>query len=280
MKYWSPDGEHISKLTFEPQSGVLRGTLSAQSGVIQADETSASVLNAPEQDESLGTIAGDQPDAIVGFASGELVSSFRDCMKRYGLIRRLSNDNSVANNTTIFTYFDGWAYPTKRGDTVFGDTALTTMMAYVRLSYAGWRGSIRKSLVPITLANPAKTSLTVCRAAINLTSNSVSTLACNNGVPGLKTSLPLYDSWSGEAIATTQADSLVQFELPWYSIQRFAFNYNGGMTSGLGFRAVLANTNSSGTLQTYNFVMDERESIGEDFNLFFFLGVAPLWYLA
>jgi hypothetical protein len=192
----------------------------------------------------------------------------------------LSNDNSVANNTTIFTYFDGWAYPTKRGDTVFGDTALTTMMAYVRLSYAGWRVSIRKSLVPITLANPAKTSLTVCRAAINLTSNSVSTLACNNGVPGLKTSLPLYDSWSGEAIATTQADSLVQFELPWYSIQRFAFNYNGGMTSGLGFRAVLANTNSSGTLQTYNFVMDERESIGEDFNLFFFLGVAPLWYLA
>ena len=205
---------------------------------------------------------GGQPmahkDCILG---AEQVHSFRACLKRYAYFDQLFHSyfglSSIRN--TLIT--DRMVSPSSLID--------GSIQKYVISCFSGWKGSWRIRVVPISrqevngpnapiYPNPV-TSISRIDATVNATFQTT-------GGP-----LEVGVEWSGTAISAPNSSGVLGVELPYYNQVRFST-----------FAEVIASFRHMIFLGRPQNVVTETVddvyvSVGNDFNLFFFLGVPPLW---
>jgi hypothetical protein len=271
LEVWSPNDSRIARTTYYPQSGMLE----AQSGVLP-DANEEQVADAPEASYDVGDLGSTGVmDKGILFLSGEKVNSFRTCMKRFGLRRRVGVTLTQAAFSTVYSSMYTSAYALLRGDPTLpggGTNAPMSVMGYVTPCFAGWRGSVRMKYFQLgdTPAGgyahrgdtPADTGFT------NLTEFT------DHGV-----ALSTMETFSGAQYTNPVSGGNLEFEIPWYADVRFsqpAKEFDRA-SYALGARVTFTTTNPSNAEVVKMLVMDELQAIGEDYNLFFFLGVPPIW---
>lgn len=85
-------------------------------------------------------------------------------------------------------------------------------------------------------------------------------------------------AWSGTQVTNDAAGGVLAVEIPWYSNIRFNYTYVGNVISkALGYEFDAIAINKGITDDSLFVSWDHYVSVGEDYNVFFFLGVPALW---
>jgi hypothetical protein len=290
----------FARFTVVPQSGLELPVQSGNEVVPESQNTSEP--SAPEQSKSMhiGPEKVDLSDLNKVF-TGESIVSFRPLLKRYAL------------HTTIGGYFNTeyrnfWEtrclFPYLRGNFSDGidstptlvDTNYchTLLLHWVALAHQGWRGSIRQKLFcwGRSTANPdgylsigmndslVTTHVNGVGLAFGLTDEDTLKRfhapdpAFGSGTYGELTALDT--GINGVAMTPTSLNPCLEAEIPFYSRYRF----HPGKTSdshvlsaferGYSIR-VVQDTEASGTTGSYI-------AAGEDFQVYFWTGLPPLYY--
>jgi hypothetical protein len=160
-----------------------------------------------------------------------------------------------------------------------------TMLAYVSSAFSGYRGSRRfkfirynsTSIVGDT-GNYATQTEPILKGGWSLAADgdAIQTYSTyQHWVEANKT------TWRGCVIAVEPASKVLDFEVPFYTNQRFlsTFQTSSEPKQQADFHVTYSNivgiTHSFSLLD--NFTFDIYSAIGDDYNLFFFCGVPPIW---
>jgi hypothetical protein len=242
------------------------------------DANESQVADAPEDSYEVGDVGtvGVMDKAIL-FLSGEKVNSFRTCMKRFGLRRRVGVTLTQAAFSTVYSSLYTSSYPLLRGDStaVGGGTNIPmSMMGYAVPVYAAWRGSTRIKYFQI---GDIPAGGYIHRGDIPSDSGFTNLTEFTDHGVALRT----MEAFSGAQYTNSVSGGNLEVEIPWYSGVRFTIPKRFNEASfALGARATFTTTNPTNAEQVKMLVMDELQAIGEDYNLFFFLGVPPMWTTA
>lgn len=270
MHYFDPNSNNIKFTTFTAQSGFL-----PQSGVIDPG-TSA---DAPTEPEELGTVGGNQTMGVIGFACGEEIPSFRTCMKRYTQARFAVCNASVPPVSIGNFWFYDDAYFRFRNQFA-GIESMCTIQAYGYNAYAGWRGATRVKVFPRATTDPnvspsigrqeggAPSAMTFVSGPLNLAQ--------------IGTYMKDFDqSWSGKQMANHKTGQVCDIEMPYYSARRFLYPQST-LAASRAVAYIWQQTvlNPTAAAQAHTSLYDVYQAIGEDFNLFFFLGAPPMWRIS
>jgi hypothetical protein len=312
MEVWSPNQDHLRGITMVPQAlepppEFLKpktsrideeGPLSPQAGEATIGDTEPGIENASEETSDLGTVGGSTAAKTFGvFTAGESIRSFRTMLKRYVLRHSILISGIVPEGQMAAVTWEGTSYASMPGQ-AYNDIQTPvfdgpfTPHSLIFFCFAAWRGSYRIKLLPVTVGSGSEfnsSSLTVSRGNNNVLrdfgfQNYPRTVAGINAIDRI------YDhSWNGSQVSNPVQGNVCDFELPYYSLQRYA-PVTGPVTSKeLGYQAlvIIANGNTeTSPLAAQIPVPGDREvfgiyreygAIGEDYNLFFFTGVPPLW---
>lgn len=139
--------------------------------------------------------------------------------------------------------------------------------------FAGMSGSARKKYF-VESDLPLMGSPTVMRMTPTLTDITQSNFETATNL-SLQINDLYKDSFAGEIAHCLYQNSCMEVELPWYRPQRFAFprlidNVDPG-------RHKIKMSLPPSTGPGKNIVINEYQSVGEDFNLFYFTGIPPMW---
>jgi hypothetical protein len=152
------------------------------------------------------------------------------------------------------------------------------VLQYATYCYAGYRGSMRFRFIRHSggreLAYPIPRQTTM-RATwkIDTVGDTVVTGTVNDAWEELTKT-----SWIGNQIAVQNSSDVLSFEVPFYSNQRFLTHEPDGSTPKLIAEVRLLYRNLYGSTVIYDeFAYEFHQATGDDFNVFFFLGVAPMW---
>lgn len=292
MHYWDPDGSRIADSTTsnpgltedsaEPQFQLFSRFLKPQMGLVPdevGESTNETKVDEPNDAVDMHVGGKSYMDSIQAFLSGEEIVSFRTCMKRYDFARRIAwqggvpvgNGLSVAATANSFFYTD----PSM--------TIPTTIQGYVSQHYAAWRGSTRHRYI-VRAADDGEmhfSNLAVSRTeGANWSTgngNMISSYFPANQ-QGLLDLAKEQNGWSGMQVTTSSQGNTLTFEQPWYSHMRHHVTFPINTTSAsLGHKISAYVVNNSQADQIVDFAVDHFVSIGEDYNLFYFLGVQPMW---
>lgn len=211
----------------------------------------------------MGGISIDHLECLLG---RDEVESFRTCMRRYSFLRRLTT-NYILNpgGNTSFQF----SIPVSVADWPPG-----SLHNYVTQCYMGWRGGIRIRIIPRDrkLARSANgdyeaylVPFTTCSA---WRSNSESYQRVY--LPG---SGPINQMWSGQQISVPTQGEVIAVDIPYYSNTRFSTIGERGRSS-IEFVLDIGVTTPGTALWSTD---DVYFNTSDDFNMFFFLGVQPLW---
>eukprot|EP01003_Olkasia_polycarbonata_P005957 NODE_5_length_3916_cov_139.898112_g4_i0.p1 GENE.NODE_5_length_3916_cov_139.898112_g4_i0~~NODE_5_length_3916_cov_139.898112_g4_i0.p1 ORF type:complete len:783 (+),score=66.13 NODE_5_length_3916_cov_139.898112_g4_i0:1377-3725(+) len=287
MEFWSPKQDNLKDLTYNVQGVPPRSVedlLDAQAGTVGDIEPGPEA--AAEETRDLGTVGGDPLPATFGiFTAGETVRSFRTLLKRYTLRRSIVINDTVPTGNIASIYWTGLSYP------YFTDSPYTgldggifngpfTIHALIAGCFSGWRGSYRIKLLPAVVGNGdqwSSTSLTVCRGSDNTLLDPQVEL-WSRDTAGMNAFDAEHDySWGGAQMSNPSQGNVCDFEIPYYSGTRFVDNKVSTFTSDLSYDATLLLDNpGTGSREVFS-VIREYGAVGEDYNLFFFLGVPPIW---
>jgi len=276
MHYWNPINSGFIKATYDlqPQSGLL-----AQSGALDP----GTELVTPSGSEDIGEVGGSiTPQSIMSFCAGEVVTTFRTCLKRYSRYRSVSavDDMISPNSLNVFKFTGVGGFFPPRGAKYAakgGDTWPMTIQGLVAACYAGFRGSTRVKVVP-RASTGWSTPLYVSRTP-NVTNSSGSLLGINFTTANINNQSNLLDgAWNGMQSSNNVNSSALQFEIPWYAMSRFALTTLDGLSGFFGYTVSRILPWASSTEGTIIEAHDVFIATGEDYNLFFFLGIHPLWY--
>lgn len=282
---------------FKPQSG-----LEPQSGSEQEvnDSLVAHEPSPPQSETSeiLG-VGATNHDYLNKVFIGETIKSFRPLLKRYTLH---SNLNATFNSDRRVLYGRRAAFPFLRGN-VTGAVHTTSsatpynycntlLMHWVTLAFQGYRGSVRWKITPqCFLANDSLPIVHVERdtssSHYNNGRNAVFTPSTESQMAfqaSLDPSLTLPSVTAplggarGMTLATGDVNPNVEFEVPFYSEDRFVPGKVQNYTASFGsqilnvfdYRIFVRGNN-----ETY---FNAFCATGEDFQVYFWTGLPPLYY--
>lgn len=252
--------------------------------------TSTDMIAMPTQDTSL----------INKVFTGEALVSFRPLLKRYNLFRR--HLVSPASSATDWYLTMPW-FPFLRGpvagavDTTAGVTSYnycnTILLHWLTLSHAGFRGSVRwKYLFDVAdISSSSNISSKVYVERLDGTVNpysflpssaasySINSEAAWEVVKGSTAQEPIPTGAKGTAYATDAINNAIEFEVPYYSDDRFLPGKIANFTQAVSaifpcFRifARMYGTNRSS--------VDMHVAAGEDFQVYFWTGLPRMYYEA
>lgn len=261
MTYWGPNNSHVADATFESQSGTV---------------DPATEVVSPEGQEELTPVGGDVKPEVFSIVCGEVIPSFRTCLKRYGGIRTVLVDyDAVVDNFAKIDLYCGSVVPMKEqkiGGTEYAQS--TTLFSYVSQCYAGVRGAFRVKLVPILNDSTAKRLPPLMfRRKSDVNWSPAVAVNYPKTAPGIESYHNDNDggSWDGVVHGNELTGGVVEAEVPYYSNRRFrspstplAGHEGGGYIITIASEAV-------------QMIYRHFVSAGEDYNLFFFLGVPTVW---
>ncbi|APG76872.1 hypothetical protein 2 [Beihai picorna-like virus 39] len=293
-----PDNSHIATKTFLPTPLEFAAKkeekeLEPQAGVISSDMNTTPSQNIPEDPPSISMIGTPSPeDNLASIYFGERVASFRSLIKRYcyqdTFGRKFStNDNSVvrlrharAPRPIFRGYLDDGIHVDP--DTV--DTQVngvpTTILAYAMAPFHGWRGNLRYKFVPCqsVAERPGRVTITRQRVTTGYSlaeSGEYDISSDNLNFIGVEDS----SSWGGAMVTTPENSNVLEIEWPWYSNERFASvvmrNVRGSARNGLVLSALTFLEGN--TTRDYYTGFDAWIAAGDNFNVFFFCGIPPMW---
>ncbi|APG78012.1 hypothetical protein 2 [Beihai picorna-like virus 51] len=242
---------------------------------------------------------------------GEVIGSVRQLLKRTCLAEIVNVDDSGSPNRVLITrnafpLFGGimsplvplttdsmvYWYDNGNGDKIV--PVATTYLNYFGMMFLGWRGSIRWTFDTSTLnvmsnvvGGSMFNSITMCISRDDRASNINSYDPVHPAGPesvGAVTLLNVEDglSQNGAYLGNTNVNPIMSAEVPFYSNERFLVTHQtprfDEATVAPSFRLNfvlpgLASEDDYSFLRMYC-------SAGEDFNLFFFNGLPPMFYLA
>lgn len=278
LTLWEPNGQ-IAEYTNYPDPVVPPAAMAEEpfvpnSGTLEADEPEQ---NAPEGADMIDTFGSPTlSNQTAGFTSGEKVTSFRQCLKRYCYERQEHKTASVTQDFYNQVQVQGDMYPIYRGYQSGGmqgtsTSVLTTIESYVLAAFAGWRGAKRFKFIPsYGLADHVKVLRgDVYRPRVFSTNASmlVRQLDWNDR-----------ETWTGTQITNKVSGNIIDFQLPYYSKLRFLDNWTSpSVNTPHGYAVNSEHFNFEASARFVAQVWDIYRSVGEDFNAFFFLGVPPTW---
>jgi hypothetical protein len=281
LQVWAPDADRTRWLSYHLKAPPMV----PESGVMQTDEVPADENAAPHSSPTIDHVGSTDSVLPLGLiTSGEVVSSFRQCMKRYAFERMVGASKNLTGVRIGLVTMQGAAYPIYRGEVPSGglnqggtfNEVSTTIHSYVCGAFSQWRGSTRFKLYKACVMKPDYMVLSRGGglASLNIAENFLRDFdnRCAVGVA-------IDDSWSGSQITTANQSDMLDFELPFYIKTRCAPTKFFNATRALGWtlRAWFAPKPSEPN-QDYELNYMVFRSVGEDFNVFFFLGVPPMWY--
>lgn len=292
----------IANFVLTPQMGTI---LEPQSGIVP-ESMDTDEPNAPQHSQT--TIVGLPPvddSNLNKVFFGESVVSLRPLLKRFALWNRIPKTGTAARIVSarfpMFPYFRGNV--TGAVDGTLAATSYnycnTLLLHWVRSAYQGWRGTIRYKLVPTGYGFSENDYVSVQRAplvagdpsyAFNVTNYPVytSTSSARADVvqqyEALTVSLPKYSTplpgSLGMAIANMNVNSCLEFELPYYSVNRFTPGKTVYLTGPQTFEAPwdFRSTYTFSNGQTDLMNIDMYTAGGEDLQFYFFTGLPRMYY--
>jgi hypothetical protein len=284
---------------FKPQSG-----FEPQSGGEDSDMNDALVSHAPsppqqEGDTDVVGVGTTNHEYLNRVFTGEVVKSFRPLLKRYALHSML---NATFNSDRRVLYGRRTAFPFLRGNVTNAvhTTAAATpynycntmLLHWVTLAFSGYRGSIRWKICPMSFM--ANDSLPITQVQRELgpryyqngrtaafTPITESQMAFQGAIDS-SLSLPATNKPLGGPRGMVMTNGYVnpntEFEVPFYSDDRFVPGKREDYTSNFGtdllnvfdYKIFLRGNN-----ETY---INAFCAAGEDFQVYFWTGMPPLYY--
>jgi len=284
----------FQRLVFKPQSG------------LETDAINANGLDTPEdqaEECKLGAITSNTTE-IGHVYFGERIKSFRPLLKRYTLHETVSPLASTNPRMLLRRAF----FPYYRGNiaNAFHTTSVATnynfvntlLLHYVTMMFSGMRGSIRYKILPFSTQTSTDYTAFIerdmaSRATVMWETDHMTTATFSNDseaadstvthltkdvFPDFKSPQPFAN---GGVYANGQLNPHVEYEVPFYSMDRFIpgkkLDYTGALSSTTNpfsiYRALLCN-NESGPSNTYSIYT----AAGEDFQVYFFTGMPPVYW--
>lgn len=287
-----PTSSEIEHMVFQPQMDLVPDSFGDSHGT-------ASSL--PQSTELSPSQPRENLDKIYG---GESIRSFRTLLKRYNLFRTFGNDSltlqvhKIKMNSMPYLRGNVPGAIDTRDDLGVGtpyNYCNTTLLTYLTMGFQGWRGSIRHKLIP---ESPSASMTLLTQSSVIRTTDPV------EGLPqyvDINQSLPSFISNSARAwYGVTDASSLspflgiegmalttatnpnLEFEVPFYSRLRFMpgkkLNRQGNTTSIEKIEpAFAARFDYLNNILTY---WNHFVAVGEDFQVYSWSGMPPLYYEA
>lgn len=274
--------------------------LEQQSGSeLTPESQNTSEPSAPAQTQS--TIVGLGPAAspdINKVFIGEAIASFRTMLKRYHV---WSVIGSHKNDSTL-VYGRYGHFPYLRGGVAGAvdrtsklrpyNYCNTVLLHWVRNAFQGWRGSIRYKMIPRGKLS-SNDYIQVQRAALkqnapqyfqfqansktyntrNLLRQSVINKTPQSGLPFPHQPLSGYN---GTAITFNHVNGVLEFEMPWYSNDRFEPGKPQSYTGQMKYSSSWDYNCDFGGGKTT--ALDLYVAAGEDFQVYFFTGLPRMYY--
>lgn len=291
-----PD-DHIQNFVVNPQSGFE--TQSGMEGTIVTESQNTTEPSAPQQEEAeaLGPTMSNNADINVVF-TGESIASFRTLLKRYNLWSAVSPQ--AGNIRAIYGRFN--MFPYLRGNVAgaIHETALlksynycnTILLHWVTTAFSGWRGSIRYKWLPRgTLEPNGRPTMYVQRQDKGNTDYKISNFtprtyaSSSDAADGvvtkdIGTGYPApgqpYSGIKGQMYQSGYVNPAIEFEIPYYSSNRFTPGKQENLTVGEqfneGYDYYLQVEGTTGT------AFDIHVAAGEDFTTYFFTGLPRMYY--
>lgn len=283
-------------------------------GVVPANEEVAptEVGVTPTDPESIRMVGAETTsDPILNKVHfGEVIGSFRQLIKRYNLVEsivaRIGAGDSIVRSLNVFRpvmpYDAGW---TSNG-TAAGITlpvqgyplpyvyTWTTLLSYIRLGFAGWRGSVRyiidgslqaQNSVELEDIGPARRSFSVSRldrGGLGQASGDIgSTTLDSDFYRNLQSTFEFDNGHEGKTIWNTEVNPVHTFEIPYYSRYRFApakraTNFSEEDEFQPGF--TLTTVDVGGATRITTTLYNSYAAAGEDFTCFMYLGPPVFYY--
>lgn len=164
----------------------------------------------------------------------------------------------------------------------------TTLVNYLTPCFIGRRGGIRFKHVANTPDSSPVLHTVERRGGTSAYVNNVNVIADNSNPSQIARSFAQMYSHQGGAFTTdTHVQSGVEVELPFYSAGRFALAKHGLTNTGLNYdytnsmnmiNTIVASSHElEGRFSTEGVFFNQYVAAGEDFNLFMFCGVPPVY---
>lgn len=288
----NPNSSIIENFTWFPSDPTsVLDSQSAEEAIPQSDKEDTTEPSAPIQTQVTGTMGAKQDDSdqMLMVHYGEAIPSFRQCLKRYNLhactgigkkgpawYHRTQNNLPYHKGLAPGAIHNGYNY------------AKMTLLNYLLPAYTGYRGSMRWKYQLFGGDANFNNYMSVTRKPFNTLGNgyeeeAVLGLAVDNAAfMNYEGMLRLPDSWPGACATATRVNPVIETELPYMSNLRFGLAKEANLTTSVFndyfHRLDICTADNSGgdggagaaRVACFN-------SVGEDFNLFFFTG-CPVAY--
>lgn len=260
----------------------------------------------------IGGVEMTNPSHFSDIYPGERIVSVRDLLKRY--CYHTTYHNKTAGSGTlkilqsVFPYYRGSSPGSKVGTTSTGkgwNYCNTTFLNYIVPAFGGYRGSIRWKVYVSSNSMTSMQQMTAVRC-VNiangglfqntynvldwLASPSSAAFNANKCFNPATSSSNLPISSSGDGLVITRADiAPLEVEFPWYSKYRYFrgcdyrkvfINADRGMMwlTTIGCANTSITVNGTATATNTNSGAQFYCAAGDDFNVFFFQGVPPMYF--
>jgi hypothetical protein len=257
MEFWGPNADVVPRTTYTPQSGELE----------------ESPDDAPDDSPTNEDVGGDHEDSIFRVLAGDRISSFRPLLKRYQLLRVISGyENGGVSGDFYRVYWntklDG------RIQITAGDVRPTPLLDYCRYAFSGQRGSYRYKFLPYYFSRDAG----VIGTRSEYATSDITKQIAPSGNDALITQKMWQFSLAGEVVSNSAAGKIVEMEMPYYSWWRFdPVVNNNDRNLEYAATATMEVLTDARPNDPFSFAAGEYISVGEDYNVFYFLGVPPMW---
>lgn len=265
------------------------------------DSDKQDIANAPEMEQALALGPNKTDTSMINKVyTGEVISSFRQLLKRYNIHTSFGPFTpagySMHLEHSMFPYLRGnvpGAVHTAAGLPPVGyNFCNTVMLHWVVNCFSGWRGSVRYKVVPRGARdNALPTTLSVTRwdnyansgyaFAVNPLPSYTSVSTCaeysvNRDVAGQEFANQIaLPTPNGLALTVGDINPCLEYEVPFYSDQRFIPGKNVDWTSSFTTSGAALDVTGDGTPTT---LYEHHVAAGEDFQVYFWTACPPLFY--
>jgi hypothetical protein len=253
----------------------------------------------PQVDASMASKIS-KNDGITAACVGEVIASFRQCLKRYmlhtvhGTFTSLTDgDYYYTRVSNHFPFYRGYAPGAINKEGSLGrdyNYAKSTLLNYLTPAFTGWRGAIRYKTIKSESMSTTELGykhgyMRYVRTPDDSTVYKA-TFSKFLDAAGGTNSITVFDNlskrahgWEGQHMTVDSGNPVLEVEFPYINDIRFVPAKLANKTSVTGVDDSWHTFESTvSTSDLTQVVFEDQVSVGEDFTLFFFTGAPILYY--
>jgi hypothetical protein len=276
---------------FSPWDDISHYEFVPQSDMDLSKVPDASRPSEPVSEESQPLSTDKQTvDEITAVYAGECIGSFRQLIRRYNKHSTLftfsgTGLNAYTARRNSFPYLKGAANGAV-DVSVDGpyNYAWTSVLQFITMCFAGWRGSIRHRIVPVGVGEADSRLLLVAQRVAQdgyantvepITAPSNLSVARFNGITGPQSKSCPHGS-DGMALTTAVVNDILSFEVPYQMLFRYGISKTENL-SGADAWCNAFQVTATCDAKTDGWC-DWYVAAGEDFQVYFWTGMPPIYY--